>query len=145
MPIRRELRWLYPIDWKELSLAIRFGRAGGRCERCRRPHGEAVWHLGDGRWWDAADEVWRNHKGRAFEGPGHAALAPAAGRLRRTRVVLAAAHRDHDPGNNRLRNLMALCQRCHLTHDRAEHLRRRRLSYLARYATGDLFAGRYRP
>ena len=33
MPIRPELRWFYPIDWPELSRAIRFGRAGGRCER----------------------------------------------------------------------------------------------------------------
>jgi hypothetical protein len=29
-----------------------------------------------------------------------------------TRVVLAAAHLDSDPTNNRLKNLRALCQRC---------------------------------
>ena len=51
MPIRPEYRWLYPIDWRELSVAIRFKRAGGRCEQCRRPHGKRVRHLGDGRWW----------------------------------------------------------------------------------------------
>ena len=39
MPIRREYRWFYPIDWPQLSAAIRFGRAKGRCEHCRRPHG----------------------------------------------------------------------------------------------------------
>lgn len=49
MPIRRHHRWLYPIDWRELSDAIRFRRAGGRCEGCGRPHGRAVLHLGDGR------------------------------------------------------------------------------------------------
>ena len=27
MPIAREHRWLYPIDWRELSAFIRFGRA----------------------------------------------------------------------------------------------------------------------
>src|SRR3546814_21069764 len=32
MPIMAEHRWLYPIDWPELSRAIRFGRANGRCE-----------------------------------------------------------------------------------------------------------------
>ena len=42
----------YPIDWPQLSGAIRFGRAKGRCEHCRRPHGRLVFHLGDGRWWD---------------------------------------------------------------------------------------------
>ena len=32
MPIRPEYRWLYPIDWPQLSAMIRFARAGGRCE-----------------------------------------------------------------------------------------------------------------
>jgi hypothetical protein len=27
MPIRREYRWFYPIDWPQLSAAIRFDRA----------------------------------------------------------------------------------------------------------------------
>ena len=35
-----------------------------------------------------------------------------------TRVVLASAHLDHDPSNNHPHNLSALCQRCHLSHDR---------------------------
>ena len=48
MPIAREHRWLYPIDWRELSNLIRFRRAKGRCEHCRRPHGRDVLHLGDG-------------------------------------------------------------------------------------------------
>ena len=39
MPIKREHRWLYPIDWRQLSAAIRFRRAQGRCETCGRPHG----------------------------------------------------------------------------------------------------------
>jgi hypothetical protein len=64
-------------------------------------------------------------------------------RTRTTRVVLATAHRDHDPTNNDATNLAALCQRCHILHDREEHLRRRRLTYLARRALGDLFTGPY--
>lgn len=31
MPIRPENRWLYPIDWPQLSDMIRFGRAKGCC------------------------------------------------------------------------------------------------------------------
>jgi hypothetical protein len=65
-------------------------------------------------------------------------------RLRTTRVVLAAAHLDHDPTNNRLRNLRSLCQRCHLTHDRQHHLAQRRITYLLRRASGDLFLGPYK-
>jgi hypothetical protein len=59
-------------------------------------------------------------------------------------VVLAAAHLDHDPTNNRLRNLKALCQRCHMLYDREEHRRRRLLTLRMRNAMGDLFLGLYR-
>jgi hypothetical protein len=66
-----------------------------------------------------------------------------AAQMRRTRVILAAAHLDHDPSNNRLRNLKSLCQRCHLIHDLPHHLARRRITYLLRRALGDLFLGPY--
>ncbi len=64
--------------------------------------------------------------------------------VRTTRVVLATAHRDHDATNNRPRNLVALCQRCHLQYDREAHRRRRWLTLFRRKALGDLFLGRYR-
>ena len=148
MPIRPEHRWLYPIDWRELSAIVRFTRAQGRCERCLRPHGQWVRHLGDGRWWDEARGCWRNARGQRTRGrvPQQLRLEALAGPtpLAVTRVVLATAHLDHDPGNNRLRNLAALCQRCHLAHDRAEHRRRRWITLFRRRALGDLFLGAYR-
>jgi hypothetical protein len=65
-----------------------------------------------------------------------------AAQMRRIRVILAATHLDHDPSNNRLRNLKSLCQRCHMIHDRQDHLlARRRITYLLRRALGDLFLG----
>jgi len=60
-----------------------------------------------------------------------------------TKVVLATAHLDHNPTNNLPRNLEALCQRCHMMHDRFEHWRRRRLRFRMRQALGDLFLGQY--
>ena len=60
-----------------------------------------------------------------------------------TRVVLAAAHLDSDPTNNRLKNLRALCQRCHMLHDRPHHLAQRWITYRRRLAVGDLFLGLY--
>ena len=60
-----------------------------------------------------------------------------------TRVVLAAAHLDSDPTNNRLKNLRALCQRCHMLHDRPQHLAQRWITYRRRSAVGDLFLGPY--
>jgi hypothetical protein len=60
-----------------------------------------------------------------------------------TRVVLAAAHLDSDPTNNRMKNLHALCQRCHMLHDRPHHLAQRWITYRRRRAAGDLFLGPY--
>jgi len=141
MPIRPELRWYYPIDWKQLSRSIRFGRAGGRCETCARPHGETVTCLPGGRWLDEAAGHWRNGTGRRAARPTPSELAAA----RTTRVVLAAAHLDHDVAHNHPRNLRSLCQRCHIMHDRPYHLAQRWLTYRGRLAMGDLLDGPYWP
>jgi nucleoid DNA-binding protein len=57
MPIRRDLRCLYPPHWPELSRRIRFERAGGRCQACGRPH--LVWLrcLPHGRWFNEAAQA----------------------------------------------------------------------------------------
>jgi hypothetical protein len=136
MPIRAEMRWFYPIDWPQISRHVRFERAGGTCQGCGRPHGETIRCLPDGRWYDAARQTWRNSRGR----PARCPDIEEGTRLRQTRVVLAAAHLDHDPGNNRPRNLKSLCQRCHLIHDRPHHQARRRITYLLRRALGTCFS-----
>ena len=141
MPIRRELRWLYPIDWAELSWAIRFGRARGRCEDCRRPHRQVVRCLSDGSCLDEAIDRWRDGRRHRRRLPSPAELAHS----RTTRVVLATAHLDHDPANNRRGNLRGLCQRCHLRHDRPHHRAQRRLTRRLRLALGDLFTGTLPP
>ncbi|SDO66804.1 hypothetical protein SAMN05216360_1352 [Methylobacterium phyllostachyos] len=138
MPIRPEHHFFYPIDWAQLSAAIRFGRAGGCREGCGRPHGQMVYHLGDGRWWDAQAGRWRNGWGRRIR---IAAEADLPYRVRRTRVVLAAAHRNHDSSNNADANLAAFHRRSHGIRDRPEHQRRRTL--FQRKARGDLFGGPY--
>ena len=63
--------------------------------------------------------------------------------LRTTRAVLAAAHLNHNPRDSRLRNLWALCQRCHLLYDRAHHRAQRWKTLRSRWALGDLFLGLY--
>ena len=112
MPIRPELRPLYPPHWRDLSARVRFERAGGKCQGCGRPHLQRLRCLPDGR-------------------------------FKTTRVVLAAAHLDSNPANNRWRNLRALCQRCHMLRDRPHHLRQRWITYRRRWALGDLFLGPY--
>lgn len=139
MPIRPELRPLYPPHWKALSRRVRFEKARGRCQECGRRHLTVIRCLPDGRWFDEIDRVWRNSRGRPCRWPD---LVEAV-HFRNTRVVLAAAHLDHDPSHNRLRNLRALCQRCHMKHDQDHHLMQRWVTYRQRQALGDLFMGPY--
>ncbi len=88
----------YPKNWGRISLDIRFGRADGKCEWCgavnREPH-------------------------------------PITG----SKVILTVAHlgvphadgrpgNKHDKSDCRPENLAALCQRCHLSFDRPDHLAR---------------------
>lgn len=40
-----------------------------------------------------------------------------------SKVVLTVAHRDHNPSNYVRQNLVAWCQRCHVTYDADHHAR----------------------
>ncbi|MEU6899508.1 hypothetical protein [Streptomyces virginiae] len=98
-PIRPENRALYPMNWPDISRAIRIDRAMWRCEcdgRCGTPHGGRC--------------TARNSKPN-----------PMTGSI----VVLTVAHLDHNPANCDPANLMAACQACHLRYD-AEHHRQTR-------------------
>lgn len=57
-----------------------------------------------------------------------------------SRVVLTVAHLDHDTTNNADENLMAMCQRCHLTYDAKLHAQNARQTRRKKMASGDLFA-----
>lgn len=97
----------YPANWREISRQIR-ARAGDRCELCGAPNhawivredGAATWRMA------SAEELAARAAGR--KGPA-------------VRIILTVAHWDHDHTNNDPGNLRALCQRCHLRHDRAQH------------------------
>ena len=137
MPIRKELRYFYPIDWPQLSAWCALSAPRGAVT-CGRPHRKIVHHLGDGRWFDEAHETWRSRaEGREVNWPAYGEYR----NLKQTRVVLATAHLDHDPGNSRPGNLRALCQRCHMIHDRPGHRRRRQITLARPVRLGDLFLG----
>ena len=57
------------------------------------------------------------------------------------RIALAVAHLDQRPENNHFDNLAALCQKCHLDHDRPYRLMSYRLTIFKRrhFSTLDLF------
>ncbi len=143
MPIRPETRHFFPIDWPTLSAMVRFEIPGphgpGRCWECGRPHGKSVRVLPDGRWWDEEIGTWKDDHGHQAPWPD---IVEACSQ-RRTKVVLACCHRDHDPTNNKLGNLAAWCQRHHLLHDRDWHRRQFDMTIRLRRACGDLFMGAY--
>lgn len=114
MPIRPSERHRYPKDWKSIRQRI-LERAGHRCEFCGVENGAIGRRKCDGSF--------ERFQGMEVE-------AAALDGIRLVRIVLTIAHLDHTPENNTDDNLRALCQRCHLAHDSAEHLRNARLTRL---------------
>ena len=101
-----------------------------------------VCHLGDGRWWDPERGLARTGQGRRVRRPLEiddlqAQVGPPALSSRQRTETMTRPTTEP-------RNLVALCQRCHLIHDREEHRRRRWFTLFRRKALGDLFLGRYR-
>jgi hypothetical protein len=93
----------YHPKWRLISWLIRIRRAGNRCE-FERPDGSRC---------NA-----ENHKPH-----------PDTGSI----VVLTVAHLDRDRNNNRFSNLKAGCQRCHLNHDRKQHVWNRKYGRQTKY------------
>ena len=128
MPIKPENKERYPANWKALSHRIRFDRAGGRCEcdgRCGADHKAESEQLK--RALDLADEhteslYFAGDYRRCPERHGSDALWRLLFDQDPARVILTTAHLDQTPENNDERNLMALCQRCHLAYDRAANV-----------------------
>lgn len=139
MPIRKED---YPPDWKAISLRVR-AAAGQRCEWCGAPNGRAIYRVARSvktmlRIYCSTEYReykvdWRYAPPTVFM-PGSCEQERTdkmgARRLRFhgfTRIILTVAHLDRDSTNNERSNLAALCQRCHLNHDRtAQHIPHRK-------------------
>jgi hypothetical protein len=112
MPMIRER---YPADWEAISQRVR-DAAGQRCQWCNKPNGVELWVLPNGCWQDNGSRAWFDALGRPAPW-----VVGVPGQRYRVRVVLTVAHLDHDTSNNSDTNLVALCQRCHLGHDRWMH------------------------
>jgi 5-methylcytosine-specific restriction endonuclease McrA len=67
------------------------------------------------------------------------------GELRTATVYLTIAHLNHNPHDNRLSNLKALCQRCHLAHDKAFHAYNRRKTWERKKGLLSLFPLEFAP
>ena len=100
----------YHPKWRLISRLIRYTRAKNMCEWCGVKNGFIT--------------------ERVYDKPY---------RVRNVRIVLTVAHLDHDKTNNRFSNLAALCQRCHLGHDRKQHVFNRMYGRKTKYVCGKLF------
>ena len=118
VPISAENLLRYPPDWDDIAATIKWDRAGGRCE-CAGECGRPANHLGP-------DQRCRNRHGQ---------LAWRTGSL----VILTTAHLDHQPEHCDPDNLLAMCQGCHLHHDRSHHPASRRARRLAMLGMDPLF------
>ncbi len=83
---------------------VRFARAEGRCEQCGRPHKQEIRPIPDGRWFDDEKDLWRDDQGGAAPWPDIIDYTTASAK----KMMLAAAHLDHNPGNSNPQNLRAL-------------------------------------
>lgn len=142
MPIRKEFRQYYGREWKEEIRPRILDRAGHECERCGKPNHAQIETLTawipdlqhavphHQMWWRQmsarkGSRAWRSvHTVAERSYRSHLRPSQILGRVpkpRRIRVVISVAHLNHDPSDHRDENLVALCQWCHLMHDRQHH------------------------
>lgn len=125
MPIQPELRHFYGRVWQTVTRPRILARAGNKCEQCGKPNRRRVWV-----WKSTGSQYWTLMKSRQLW--HYCDQAGATGNFqliggaqwrtaRRIRVVLTIAHLNHVAGDDRDENLKALCQWCHLNHDKEHH------------------------
>jgi hypothetical protein len=138
MPIKSENADRYPADWPEIHRRI-CEREGYRCKRCRAPDRERI-ARGAGRhagtYMTADAELYDAETGELLaEQYRHSDFELD----HMVTVVLTVAHLDQVIEHGDDDNLAALCQRCHLQHDRPFNLAKAWLTRHNRGAVDDLF------
>jgi len=114
--MNRTKRKRYAINWEFISAYIRYERAKNKCESCGLTNGTIIRRLPNNKVYelnfDELTEVqkfmqlYKLHEKQALK------------KLKLTKVNLSVAHLNQDENDNDYSNLKALCQKCHLTHDR---------------------------
>lgn len=101
----------YPADWKQIRARI-LERDGHRCKFCGVPNYTLVMTINGIRM--PHYESFASYKeAKAYRDRRTSVYHPI--------VVLTIAHLNHDTTDNRDEVLAALCQRCHLEHDKYLH------------------------
>lgn len=108
----------YPANWPAISLQVR-NEAGWKCEWCHVPNRAVIERIGNGTEWREIIVVWDTRTGTHLDTSSMNANQLREHNLRK--IVLTVAHLDRDSHNNARDNLAALCQKCHLGHDKGQH------------------------
>lgn len=114
----------YPADWKFKISPDILARAENCCENCAVPNSYVILRSKKNKskymlvgnnlekertsYFQCA-EFWKSRWSKPIK------------------VVLTISHTDHDIKHNDYSNLRALCQRCHLLHDKDHHAKTRKL------------------
>lgn len=111
----------YPPNWKTEIRPRILERDGNKCKFCHVPNKMLISR--DNRYGIRKD-LWN---GEVYDDKTGELRHDVSWRLsdwasdHACRIVLTIAHLDHNVENNEDENLAALCQRCHLHHDRDQH------------------------
>jgi hypothetical protein len=96
----------YPVNWLTTIRPAALRAAGYKCVNCRVPD-RAIGYRDNSGTFIECDEFMRawcaTNKQKVFK------------------IILTISHTNHDTTDNRLSNLKALCQKCHLQHDKGYH------------------------
>ena len=111
----------YPSNWKTEIRPRILARDQNRCRLCLVPNYAVGYRDKNGGFYSAEEimNALEDHGRDYFDEDGP--LGHIDGNQKPIRIVLTIAHWDHDLSNNDDSNLMALCQRCHLRHDKDQH------------------------
>jgi hypothetical protein len=116
----------YPDDWERIRERVLL-RANERCEECGVDNYAVGSRDTSGVFFDRNDiaEMGPDELFELFNTPEPKPI----------KIVLTVAHLDHNTHNNRMSNLRAWCQRCHLAYDLEHHVKNARATRERKRAT----------
>lgn len=136
----------YPPDWKTRIRPAILERAGHKCERCGAPNSQQIIrgkfqiipskNTGLDLYMDSNMKLFNANTGERLLEDFY---WDSEFSQKAIKVVLTIAHLDHNTANNDFSNLKALCQRCHLHHDKDHHAANRKATLAKRKGLQDLF------
>ena len=108
----------YPSNWKTEIRPVVLLRAKNCCEECGAVN-KSVYIIQDKE--RVFLEISKEMSHFYLCPDGMKRMVGMTGNWTLKKIVLTIAHLDHDITNNDYSNLKALCQKCHLNHDKEHH------------------------